>query len=125
MSERVPIMRLGETLLLTLQGDFDDTSILRLENDISSEVVDKRTTGVLIDMSGLLIVDTFIARVISRIVGMVQLLGSDAALVGIQPAVAITLVELGVPMGSIHTALDAETGLSLLRGLRRDAAGTR
>jgi rsbT antagonist protein RsbS len=117
-------MRLGDTLLLSLQGDLDDATILRIESEITNEVARQRTTGTLIDVSGLLIVDSFIARVLARIVGMVQLLGSEAALVGIQPAVAITLVELGVPMGNLHTALNAETGLALLRNLRHDGPGS-
>jgi rsbT antagonist protein RsbS len=108
---------------MSLQGDLDDATILRIESDITEAVARQRTTGTLIDVSGLLIVDSFIARVLARIVGMVQLLGSDAALVGIQPAVAITLVELGVPMGNLHTALNAEAGLTLLRNLRRDGPG--
>lgn len=125
MSDPIPIMRLGETLVLSLQGDLDDATILRIESEITNEVARRKTTGTLIDVSGLMIVDSFIARVLARIVGMVQLLGSEAALVGIQPAVAITLVELGVPMGNVRTALNAETGLTLLQNLRRDGLGPR
>jgi rsbT antagonist protein RsbS len=77
-------------------------------------------TGVLIDVSGLSIVDSFVARVIARLVAMVRLLGADSTIVGLQPAVAITLVELGVPMGHVRTALNAEQGLALLRGAHHE-----
>ncbi|WP_222721549.1 STAS domain-containing protein, partial [Actinomadura sp. HBU206391] len=118
MSEVVPIMRIGDTLLISLQGDLDDTTVLRIEDQLTREVARTQATGTLIDVSGLTMVDSFIARVITRIVGMIRLLGSQAAVVGIQPAVAITLVELGVPMGHLDTALNAEQGMALLRRLR-------
>jgi rsbT antagonist protein RsbS len=115
----VPIMRIGATLLVALQGEIDDTSVLQVENQLTAEVARTHATGVLLDVSGLSIVDSFIARVIARIVAMVRLLGSEAVVVGIQPAVAITLVEMGVPMGHLDTALNAEQGMVLLRRLRR------
>jgi rsbT antagonist protein RsbS len=124
VSEPVPITRLGDTLLVTLRGDLDDTAVVQMEAQVTSEVARTRARGTLIDVSGLTVVDSFIARVIARVVGMVRLLGSEAAVVGIQPAVAITLVELGVPMGHLDTALNAEQGLALLRRLRRDGAGS-
>ena len=120
MNDRVPIMRIGDTLLVTLQGDLDDTTVLRIEEQVASEVARTRAKGTLIDVGGLSVVDSFIARVLARVVGMVRLLGSEAAVVGIQPAVAITLVELGVPMGHLDTALNAEQGMALLRRLRAD-----
>jgi rsbT antagonist protein RsbS len=115
----VPIMRIGATLLVALQGEIDDTTVLQVENQLTAEVARTHATGVLLDVSGLSIVDSFIARVIARIVAMVRLLGSEAVVVGIQPAVAITLVEMGVPMGHLDTALNAEQGMVLLRRLRR------
>lgn len=118
MSEVVPIMRIGDTLLVSLQGDLDDSTVTRIEARLTEEVAETRATGTLIDVSGLTVVDSFIARAISRVVGMVRLLGSEAAVVGIQPAVAITLVELGVPMGHLDTALNAEQGMTLLDRLR-------
>lgn len=115
----IPIMRIGDTLLISLQGDLDDTTVIGIEQQLTQEVAHTRATGTLIDLSGLTMVDSFIARVIARMVAMIRLLGSEAAVVGIQPAVAITLVELGVTMGHLHTALNAEQGMALLDRLRR------
>lgn len=117
-SETVPIMRIGGTLLVSLQGDLDDTTVVRIEEQLTMEVARTHAAGTLIDVSGLPVVDSFIARVIARVVGMVRLLGSEAVVVGIQPAVAIALVELGVPMGHLDTALNAEQGMAVLRRLR-------
>lgn len=117
----MPVMQIGDTLLVTLQGDLDDAAVLRIERQLTQKVADTRAAGVLIDVSGLSVVDSFIARVLARVVGMIRLLGAQAAIVGITPAVAITLVELGVPMGHLDTALNAEQGLALLRRLRDDA----
>lgn len=119
MSDIIPIMRIGDTLLMSLQGDLDDTTVVGIEQQLTREVARTRATGTLIDVSGLTMVDSFIARVIARMVAMIRLLGSEAAVVGIQPAVAITLVELGVTMGHLDTALDAEQGMALLDRLRR------
>ncbi|MCI3278301.1 STAS domain-containing protein [Streptomyces cylindrosporus] len=120
----VPVMRIGDTLLVALQGDLDDTTVIRIEEQLTREIANTSATGMLIDVSRLSVVDSFIARVLARIVAMVRLLGAQAAVVGIQPAVAITLVELGVPMGHLDTALTAEQGLALLQRLRRDDTGT-
>jgi rsbT antagonist protein RsbS len=115
----IPIMRIGDTLLISLQGDLDDAAVIGIEQQLTQEVAHTRATGTLIDLSGLTMVDSFIARVIARMVAMIRLLGSEAAVVGIQPAVAITLVELGVTMGHLDTALNAEQGMALLDRLRR------
>ncbi|KAB1140101.1 STAS domain-containing protein [Streptomyces luteolifulvus] len=120
----VPVMRIGDTLLVALQGDLDDTTVIRIEDQLTREIARSAATGMLIDVSRLSVVDSFIARVLARIVAMVRLLGAQAAVVGIQPAVAITLVELGVPMGHLDTALNAEQGLALLERLRRGDTGT-
>jgi rsbT antagonist protein RsbS len=122
VTEVVPILRIGDTLLVSLQGDLDDATVIRIEEQLTQEVARTRATGLLIDVSGLTVVDSFIARVLARVVGMIRLLGAQAAIVGIQPAVAITLVELGVPMGHLNTALNADQGLALLRRLRADDA---
>jgi rsbT antagonist protein RsbS len=111
----IPITRLGRTLLVSLQGDLDDATVLRIEAKLTMEVARTHARGALIDVSGLTVVDSFVARVLARIVGMIRLLGAHAVVVGIQPAVAITLVELGVPMGHLDTALTAEQGMALLR----------
>jgi rsbT antagonist protein RsbS len=120
MGDPVPIMRIGDTLLVSLHGDLDDTKVVGIEGQLTNEVARTGAKGTLIDVSGLAVVDSFIARVIARMVGMVRLLGSEAAVVGIQPAVAITLIELGVPMGHLDTALNAEQGIALLRRLREN-----
>jgi rsbT antagonist protein RsbS len=119
MPEEVPIMRMGSNLLVTLQGNLEDTTVEQIERAVTQEVARTRASGVLIDVSGLSIVDSFVARVIARLVAMVRLLGAGATIVGLQPAVAITLVELGVPMRHVRTALNAEQGMAQLRG-RRD-----
>ncbi|MDN3029218.1 STAS domain-containing protein [Streptomyces sp. S.PB5] len=119
----VPVMRIGDTLLVALQGDLDDTTVIQIEEQLTREIARSGASGMLIDVSRLSVVDSFIARVLARIVAMVRLLGAQAAIVGIQPAVAITLVELGVPMGHLDTALNAEQGLALLQRLRRHDAG--
>ncbi|MER6629807.1 STAS domain-containing protein [Streptomyces sp. NPDC000987] len=119
----VPVMQIGDTLLVALQGDLDDTTVIQIEEQLTREVARTSASGMLIDVSRLSVVDSFIARVLARIVAMVRLLGAQAAVVGIQPAVAITLVELGVPMGHLDTALNAEQGLALLRRLRRGDSG--
>ncbi|MFD1657521.1 STAS domain-containing protein [Streptomyces caeni] len=120
----VPVMKIGDTLLVALQGDLDDTTVVQIEEQLTREVARTGASGMLIDVSRLSLVDSFIARVLARIVAMVRLLGAQAAVVGIQPAVAITLVELGVQMGHLDTALNAEQGLALLDRLRRADAGT-
>lgn len=122
----VPVMRIGDTLLVALQGDLDDSTVMAIEEQLTREIAHTSASGMLIDVSRLSVVDSFIARVLARIVAMVRLLGAQAAIVGIQPAVAITLVELGVSMGHLDTALNAEQGLALLDRLRRaDAGGDR
>ncbi|MCB0926261.1 MAG: STAS domain-containing protein [Mycobacterium sp.] len=118
--DHVPMMRIGQTLLVTLRGDLDDATVIRTEQQLTKEVARIHATGLLIDVSALDIVDSFIARVLARLVDMIRLLGAETAVVGIQPAVAITLVELGVPMGHLNTALNADQGLTLLDRLRRD-----
>lgn len=122
MTEAVPILQIGDTLLATLQGDLDDATVLRIEQQLTERVAHSQAGGVLIDVSGLSVIDSFIARVLARVVGMIRLLGAQSAVVGISPAVAITLVELGVPMGHLDTALNAEQGLALLGRLRGLAA---
>lgn len=123
MPDEMPIIRLGMNLLVTLRGDLVDSSVERVEEEVTREVAALRATGLLIDVSGLGVIDSYVARVIARLAAMIRLLGADTAIVGIQPAVAITLVELGVPMADVHTALDAEQGMARLRGLRDERVG--
>ncbi len=122
MPELVPIMRMGENLLVMLQGDLEDATVEEIEREVTREVARTSARGVLIDVSGLSVVDSFVARIISRIVAMIRLLGADATIVGVQPAVAITLVELGVPLRHVDTALTAEQGMARLRGRRDEYA---
>lgn len=117
-----PIMRMGQDLLITLQPDLDDLSVESIEQEITSEVARILARGVLIDVSGLDVVDSFVARVLARLVRMVRLLGADAAIVGIRPAVAITLVQLGVSMSDVTTALNPEQGMARLREMRADVS---
>jgi rsbT antagonist protein RsbS len=117
MIDAVPIVRMGTNLLVPLRGDLEDSSVERIEQDVTRVVAETRATGVLVDVSGLAVVDSYVARVIARLVAMIRLLGAQTAVVGIQPAVAIALVELGVPMGGVFTALNAEQGMARLRRL--------
>jgi rsbT antagonist protein RsbS len=118
MPELVPIMRVGADLLVTLQGDLDDRAVESIEREVTNEVTRTGAHGVLVDVSGLAVVDSFVARVLARLVGMVRLVGADATLVGISPAVAITLTELGASLGHVSTALTAEQGMALLHRRR-------
>jgi rsbT antagonist protein RsbS len=118
--DSIPIMRMGSDLLVNLQGDLDDRTVELIEHDITHEVARTQASGVLMDVSGLDVVDSFVARVLARLVRMVRLLGAEAAIVGLRPAVAITLVELGVTMEGVTTALNAEQGMARLRHLRDD-----
>ena len=118
MPDVVPIMRMGPDLLVTLQGDLDDRTVESIEQEITAQVTRTGATGTLIDVSGLAVLDSFAARVLARLAGMVRLLGAEAIIVGISPAVAITLVELGVSLGHAGTALNAEQGMARLRRRR-------
>jgi rsbT antagonist protein RsbS len=125
MHDQIPLMRLGRTILVTLQGDLDDATVEQIERAVTDEVARTGAVGVLMDVSGLAVVDSFVAQVIARLVGMVRLLGAAATIVGIQPAVALTLVELGVSLTHVQTALNAEQGMARLRWMRDESAGAR
>jgi rsbT antagonist protein RsbS len=122
MPDDVPIMQMGPDLLVTLQGDLDDRAVESIERAVTDEVARTQARGTLIDVSGLAVVDSFVARVLGRLVGMIRLLGADAAIVGIRPPVAITLVELGVSLGHVNTALNPEQGMARLRRIRDEDA---
>ena len=113
--ERIPILRMGEFLLVTIQVDMQDQLALKLQDDLSNTILKKTTRGVLIDISALEMVDSFIGRMVSDISGIAKILGAETVLVGMQPAVAITLVELGLSLPGVATALDMERGMALLR----------
>jgi rsbT antagonist protein RsbS len=113
--ERIPILRMGEFLLVTIQVDMHDQLALRLQDDLSSAIQKHASKGVLVDISTLEMVDSFIGRMVSDISGISKILGADTVLVGMQPAVAITLVELGLSLPGVATALNVERGMALLR----------
>ncbi|MEW2548280.1 STAS domain-containing protein [Streptomyces sp. NPDC047002] len=118
MSERVPILRIGDVLLVSIQVDLEDTVVLDLQEDLSTRIVDTGARGVVIDISGLEIVDSFVGRMLATVAAMSKILGAQTVVVGMRPAVAITLVELGLSLGGVRTALNLEAGLAVLR---RDA----
>jgi rsbT antagonist protein RsbS len=113
--ERIPILKMGEFLLVTIQVDMHDRLAITLQDDLTAQIVKHGTHGVLIDISALEIVDSFIGRMLASIASMARLLDAETVVVGMQPAVAITLVELGLPMAGIRTALDVEKGMTALR----------
>jgi rsbT antagonist protein RsbS len=113
--ERIPILKMGEFLLVTIQVDMHDRLALALQDDLTGQIVKQRARGVLIDISTLEMVDSFIGRMLGSIAAMARLLDADTVVVGMQPSVAITLVELGLSMKGIRTALDVEKGMSALQ----------
>ena len=113
--ERIPILRMGRLLLVTIQVDMHDRLAMTLQDDLTTRIVTDRATGVLIDISALDIVDSFIGRMISNTAAMAKILDARTVLVGMQPAVAITLVELGLTLEGVRTALNIERGLELLK----------
>jgi rsbT antagonist protein RsbS len=113
--ERIPILRMGRTLLVTIQVDMHDQLALTLQDDLTQRIVDDRAKGVLIDISSLDVVDSFIGRMISNIAAMASVLDAHTVVVGMQPAVAITLVELGLTLDGVRTALNVEKGMALLQ----------
>jgi rsbT antagonist protein RsbS len=112
--ERIPILRMGQFLLVTIQVDMHDQLAMSLQDDLTSKVVQTGARGVLIDISSLEIVDSFIGRMLGNISEMTRVLDAETVVVGMQPAVAITLVELGLSLPGIRTALNVERGMALL-----------
>jgi len=119
--ERIPILKMGQFLLVTIQVDMHDQLAITLQDDLTNRIAKERSRGVLLDISALDVVDSFIGRMIANISSMARVLDAQTVVVGMQPAVAITLVELGLPLEGVHTALNVEKGMTLLR--RRLAAG--
>ena len=113
--ERIPILRMGEFLLVTIQVDMHDRLATVLTDDLANRISATRARGVLIDISALDMVDSFIARMFGLIAQMARVMGAETSLVGMQPSVAITLVEMGVAMTGVRTALNVEKGMALLR----------
>ena len=113
--ERIPILRIGEFLLVTIQVDMHDQMALALQDDLTAKIEKTGAKGVLLDISALDMVDSFIGRMIGNISSVSRILSASTVVVGMQPAVAITLVELGLELPGVLTALDAERGMALLR----------
>lgn len=114
----IPILRLRDTLLVTIQVDMHDRMALQLQDDLANRVVETGAKGVLIDISALEVVDSFIGRMLGDITTMTRVLDAETVVVGMRPAVAITLVELGLQLPGVRTALDVDRGMALLEGAR-------
>ncbi|HVL66201.1 MAG TPA: STAS domain-containing protein [Vicinamibacterales bacterium] len=112
--ERIPILKMGPYLLVTIQVDMHDRVALGLQDDLTQKIVQARAKGVLIDISALDVVDSFIGRTLADIAAMSRVLDAETVVVGMRPAVAITLVELGLPLTGVRTALNVERGMALL-----------
>src|SRR6185312_283 len=112
--EKIPILKMGRFLLVTVQVDMHDQLALQLQDDLTARIVASKARGVLIDISSLEVVESFIGRMISNIAAMAKVLDAETVVVGIQPAVAITLVELGLSLEGVRTALNVDRGMTLL-----------
>jgi len=113
--DRIPILRMGDFLLVTIQVDMHDQLAMTLQDDLSAKINETSAKGVLIDISSLDVVDSFIGRMIGMISGLSSVMDAQTVVVGMQPAVAITLVELGLTLQGVSTALNVERGMQLLR----------
>jgi rsbT antagonist protein RsbS len=113
--ERIPILKMGAYLLVTIQVDMHDRLAMTLQDDLTNRIVSDRAKAVLIDISALEMVDSFIGRMLANIAAMSRVLDAQTVVVGMQPAVAITLVELGLSLTGVRTALNVERGMALLR----------
>lgn len=117
--ERIPILRLRDFLLVTVQVDMHDQLALTLQDDLTEQIVQHRARGVLIDISSLDVVDSFIGRMIANISSMARVLDAETVVVGMRPAVAITLVELGMTLEGVRTALNVDAGMTMLERSQR------
>lgn len=119
---RIPILQMGQTLLVTIQVDMQDQMALALQDDLAGKIATSGAKGVLIDISALEIVDSFVGRMLASISGISRILDATTVVVGMQPAVAITLVELGLSLEGVRTALNVERGMELLADARKETA---
>jgi rsbT antagonist protein RsbS len=117
---RIPILQMGQVLLVTIQLDMQDQMALALQDDLANKISSTGAKGVLIDISALEIVDSFVGRMLASISGISRILDATTVVVGMQPAVAITLVELGLSLEGVRTALNVERGMELLQGGRKE-----
>ena len=113
--QRIPILKMGPYLLVSIQVDMDDRTALSLQDDLMEQIVRHRARGVLIDISALDVVDSFIGRMLADTAAMARVLDAETVVVGMQPSVAITLVELGLALTGVRSALNIERGMDLLR----------
>ena len=120
--DRIPILRMGKCLLVTIQVDLQDQTALALQDDLAARIESTGAHGVLIDISAMEIVDSFIGRMLAGISGIARVLDATTVVVGMQPAVAITLVELGLSLEGVRTALNMERGMQLLTDAARERA---
>ena len=114
MADRVPILRIGDALLVSIQFDLQDQIAVQLQDDLAERIVATGARGVVIDISGLEIVDSFIGRMLSSIAGISKVLDAETVVVGMRPAVAITLVELGLYLDAVRTALTVERAFAII-----------
>jgi rsbT antagonist protein RsbS len=122
-AERIPILKMGDFLFVSIQVDMHDRLAMTLQDDLTERIVKSRAHGVLIDISALEVVDSFIGRMIGNIAAMSRVLDADTVVVGMRPAVAITLVELGLALPGVRTALNVDKGMELLRASTSTRAG--
>lgn len=113
--ERIPILKIGSCLVVTIQVEMHDQLAVTLEEDLTSQIVTARAKGVLIDISAVEVVDSFIGRMLANLAATARVLDATTVVVGMRPAVAITLVELGLPLTGVRTAIDVERGMALIR----------
>jgi len=119
--ERIPILKMGKFLLVSIQVDMDDRTAMNLQDDLTAQIVKHRAKAVLIDISSLDVVDSFIGRMLANTAAMARILDAETVVVGMQPSVAITLVELGLSLKGVRSALNVERGMEMLRGIAEDA----
>jgi rsbT antagonist protein RsbS len=122
--DRIPIIKVGEFLLVSIQVDMHDRLAMRLQDDLTIELINTHAQGVLLDISSLEIVDSFIGRMLGNVASMMSVLGAKTVVVGMRPAVAITIVELGLSLSNVRTALNVDKGIDLLRVLVNSTGDT-
>jgi rsbT antagonist protein RsbS len=123
MMERIPVLKMGNNLLVSIQVDMHDRLAMTLQDDLTQKIVTAGAKGVLIDISALEVVDSFIGRMLANIAAMARVLDAQTVVVGMRPAVAITLVELGLSLAGVRTALNIERGMELIRSADGDNGG--
>ncbi|MFJ2744910.1 STAS domain-containing protein [Streptomyces sp. NPDC087440] len=125
MTDRVPVLKIGQILLVSIQTDLEDQMVLDLQEDLSQRIVDTNAEGVVIDITALEIVDSFVGRMLATIAAISRVLGSETVVVGMRPAVAMTLVELGLSLPGVRTALTLERGMEQIKRLNQNPSASR